>query len=72
MPREWYINEALYSIRRLRSVLHELSEDEVHAALKLEQSSRRRESITRLLTKRAAEINAVSFNANLKEIIHGT
>lgn len=72
MPREWYVNEALHSVRRLRAVLHELSEDEVLAALKLEHSSRRRESITRILKKRVAEINAVFFNAKLEENIHGS
>lgn len=72
MPvRDWYISEALYSFRRLKSVLNDLTEDEVEAALKLEHSSRRRASVIRLLTTRAAQFNRSSFNAILKEKING-
>lgn len=68
MPvRDWYISEALHSFRRLKSVLNDLTEDEVEAALKLEHSSRRRSTVLRLLTTKAGHFNRRSFDAALKE-----
>lgn len=72
MPvRDWYISEALHSFRRLKSVINDLTEDEVEAALKLEHGSRRRASVTRLLTTRAAQFNRSTFKAMLKEKLNG-
>jgi hypothetical protein len=67
MPREWYISEALHSVRRLRAVIDDLTEDEVLAALELEAGSRRRASVLDLLVDRAV----FQFKAKLKERIHG-
>lgn len=72
MPREWYVNEALHSFRRLKSVLDDLTEEEVLAALHLEHGSRRRRTLLRLLTDRAVELHLRTFHANLEEKIHGT
>lgn len=72
MVRDWYISEALHSFRRLKSILVELSEDEVLAALKLEHSSGRRSTVIRLLTTTAAKFNRSTFDLTLKENIHGT
>ena len=63
--REWYINEALHSFRRLQSILGELTEAEALAALSLERSSRRRKTIMRLLTDRAVELHLRVFHNNL-------
>lgn len=69
--RDWYISEALHSFRRLKSVLEDLTEDEVEAALKLEHGSRRRSTVMRLLTKKAEQFNRSLFVTTLKEKIHG-
>jgi hypothetical protein len=63
--REWYINEALHSFRRLKSILGELPEAEAVAALSLERSSRRRKTVMRLLTDRAVELHVRIFHNNL-------
>lgn len=73
MPtREWHVSEALHSFRRLKSILDELTEEEVLAALKIEHGSLRRQSVIQLLTKRAEQLNLSTFHAKLKEEIHGT
>jgi len=64
--REWYINEALHSFRRLQSILDELTEAEAVAALGLERSTRRRKTVMRLLTDRAVELHLRVFHSNLK------
>lgn len=69
--RDWYISEALQSFRRLKSVLEDLTEDEVEAALKLEHGSRRRATVVRLLTAKAAQFNRSTFTTTLKEKING-
>lgn len=70
--REWYVNEALHSFRRLKAVLDELTEAEAVAALKLERGTRRRSTVVRLLTAQVEKLHLRSFNANLEEKIHGT
>lgn len=69
--REWYISEALHSFRRLKSVLAELTEEEVLAALKLEFDSRRRHTLIGVLKARAEQLHLKKFHANLEENIHG-
>lgn len=70
--REWYVSEALHSFRRLKSVLDELTEEEVLAALKLEHGSRRRHTLIGVLTAKAEQFHSEKFHANLEEKIHGT
>jgi len=52
----WLITEALTSVRRLRECLHELTEEEVLAALKLELGSRRRKHVVSQLQTRARKL----------------
>ena len=72
VTREWYINEALHSFRRLKVVLNDLTEEEAIAALKLERSTRRRSTVVRLLAAQVEKLHLRNFNANLEENIHGT
>lgn len=70
--RQWYVSEALDSMRRLAQVIDELSEEEVLAALDLESGSRRRQSIIDRLISRAVRLNELHYVATLKEKYHGT
>ena len=70
--RQWYVSEALDSVRRLNDILDELSEEEVIAALELESGSRRRRSIVERLISRAVRLNELKYVAHLKEKYHGT
>lgn len=54
--RSWRISEALTSFRRLGEIIDELTEDEVHQALQLEASTRRRKSIMTRLEARAKKL----------------
>lgn len=63
--REWYVSEALHSFRRLKSVLDELTEEEVLAALKLEHGSRRRHTLIGVLTARAEQFHLKKFRLDL-------
>lgn len=62
LVREWYVSEALHSFRRLKSVLGDMTEGEVRAALKLEHASRRRRTLLRVLTARAEQFHMEKFN----------
>lgn len=70
--RQWYVSEALDSMRRLSEVIDELSEEEVHAALTLESGSRRRKSLINRLISRAVRLNELKYVKTLKEQYHGT
>lgn len=72
MPREWYINEALTSYRRMKAVLTDMTEEEVVAALRLERSAGRRRTIIDALTTRAEQLHVANFHATLERKIHGT
>lgn len=69
--RKWHINEALFSVRRLAKVQHELTMEEVIACLELEAATRRRRSITGRLINRALALNEKSFLTSLQEKYHG-
>lgn len=70
--RRFQIDQALHTFKSLTSVLEELTEEEVLACLKLEASSRRRQSILDRLISRAVRINELSYSTRLKEKFHGT
>lgn len=70
--RRSYIDDALTSYTGLAKVLEELTEEEVLACLRLEASSRRRQSILDRLISRAVRLNELSYNRQLKEKFHGT
>lgn len=69
--RKWYINQALESYSSLRTVLDELTEEEVLAALKLESATLRRRSMISRLISRAVRLNEIHYANSLKEKHHG-
>ena len=52
-PRKWHMNRALTSVRVLETVIHELTLEEITAALDLEAATNRRRSVIDRLIKRA-------------------
>lgn len=73
MPvRDWYISEALVSLRRLHRVLSDMTEEEVLAALKLESESRRRKVILERLISKAARLNELHYVTKLRSLTYGT
>jgi hypothetical protein len=67
-PRKWHMSRALASVRALDSVVHELTIEEVQAALDLEAASQRRRSVIDRLIKRAMSLTL----SRLQEKYHGT
>lgn len=65
--RKWYLSEALVSYRRLVDIIDQLTEEEVLACLELETGSRRRQSVTGVLIKRAVRL----YSTRLQEKYHG-
>lgn len=70
--RQWYVSEALHSMRRLEEIIDELSQEEIIAALDLESGSRRRKSIINRLISKAVRLNELAYSNKLKEFYHGT
>lgn len=64
--RKWYIDEALHSFTRLMSVINDMTEEEVYAALALEAGSRRRKSLMDRLIGRAARLTELKTVEHLK------
>lgn len=54
--RKWQMAQALTSVRVLATVVHEMTEEEVLAALDLESASQRRRSVLERLIKRAIQL----------------
>lgn len=67
MARDVYIQAALTSVRRLRDLLDQLTEEELHTCLKLELETRRRKHIIAELVTKLVELNRQSFLTALKE-----
>jgi len=67
----WLVTRALDSFPALVAVLNELTEDQVLAALELECSTRRRQSVIDRLISRAVRLNEISYKRQLKEKFHG-
>lgn len=65
--RESKIKLAMTSIRDLRQVIGEFTEEELHHCLKFECESRRRKSVYDALVAKLAELNRQTFISNLKE-----
>lgn len=65
--REWQMRLALKSVRDLVSVIDQLTEEEVLAALELEKSSRRRKHVLDRLIQKAADLNRQNYINSLKE-----
>jgi hypothetical protein len=69
--RKFEVARALESARSLNDCLEHLTEPEVLAALDLESSSRRRQSVIDRLISRAVRLNEVRYSAQLKERYRG-
>jgi len=65
--RKWHLNEALVSYRRLLGVIHELTLEEVMAALNLEAATQRRQSLTAKLVDRAVQLESRIILKRLQE-----
>ena len=59
--RKWHMAHALTSVRALATVITDLTEEEVLAALDLESASQRRRSILERLIKRAIQLKTQSL-----------
>lgn len=68
--RKSCIDEALRSYESLKGIVNELTEEEVFAALDLESSTRRRQSIVLRLIARATRLNEMRYSRELKERYH--
>lgn len=68
--RKWYLSEALVSYRRLLGVIHELTLEEVMAALDLEVATQRRQSLTAKLVDRAVQLESRIILKRLQEKYH--
>lgn len=70
--RTWYLSQATQSYTTLRTVVNQLTFDEVIAALDLESQALRRKSILNRLIARASRLKEIEFTRQLKEKYHGT
>ena len=70
--RKWHIAQAIGSFACLNSVINELTEEEVLAALELEAASQRRSTTIDRLISRAVRLREISYATALKEKFHGT
>ena len=68
--RPHYVSEALVSFRRLGRVMHEMTLEEVIAALELESGTQRRQSLTDKLINRAVQLESQSLLKRLQEKYH--
>ena len=69
--RKWHLAQATQSYTTLRTVVNQLTLEEVIAALNLESQSLRRKSITNRLIARASRLKEIEFTRQLKEKYHG-
>ena len=65
--RRYYIDQALTSFKGLTDTLHELTEEEVLACLKLEAGTLRRPSVLNRLISRAGRLQELRYTRQLKE-----
>lgn len=68
--RKACIDRALTSYPSLKTIVNELTEEEVMAALEVESATRRRQSIVLRLIARANRINELRYVAQLKQKYH--
>ena len=68
--RKWHLAQATQSYTTLRTVVNQLTLEEVIAALNLESQSLRRKSITNRLIARASRLKEIEFTRQLKEKYH--
>lgn len=53
----WRVTEALISLRRLREILPQMTEEEIVRAIALEEETHRRQSILKLLYRQARRLS---------------
>ena len=54
---EWRVSEALISFRRLGEILPQMTEKEIIRAIALEEETRRRQSVLKLLYRQARRLS---------------
>lgn len=54
---EWRVSEALISFRRLGEILPQMTEGEIIRAIALEEETRRRQSVLKLLYRQARRLS---------------
>ena len=69
--REWFISEALASVRRLDVILSSLTEEEVIKALALEKEALRRKNIITRLERQFRTLARTKSAIELKEKLNG-
>lgn len=69
--RKWYVAQATHSYSTLRTVVNQLTYEEIIAALELESQSLRRKSIINRLIARAGRLTEIEHTRQLKEKYHG-
>ena len=69
--RKWHLAQATQSYTTLRTVVNQLTLEEVIAALDLESQSLRRRSILNRLIARASRLKEIEHTRQLKEKYHG-
>lgn len=65
--RKWHMSQALHSYTSLKTVVNELTEEEVLTALDVESRAQRRRSIVGRLISRAVRLNEMSYATSLKK-----
>ena len=69
--RKWHLAQATQSYTTLRTVVNQLTYEEIIAALELESQSLRRKSIINRLISRASRLKEIETTRHLKEKYHG-
>ena len=69
--RKWHLAQATQSYTTLRTVVNQLTYEEIIAALELESQSLRRRSIINRLISRASRLKEIETTRQLKEKYHG-
>ena len=54
---DWRVSEALVSFSRLREILPQMTEEEIIRAIALEEETRRRQSVLKLLYRQARRLS---------------
>ena len=69
--RKWHLAQATQSYTTLRTVVNQLTYEEIIAALELESQSLRRKSVINRLISRASRLKEIEITCQLKEKYHG-
>ena len=69
--RKWHLSQATQSYSTLRTVISELTLEEILQALDLESQSLRRPTLINRLISRASRLQEIELTRQLKEKYHG-